>query len=573
MSQAEAKPRGARRLQTGVRGLLVIVACCGLITWAARSVWETQHPAIAAARGLDSRKASDRTRATRELMAIGVSDPGRAIPPLVAALGDSAAEVRVAAAEALGVIGGEAIMAGSAGDGPNSATAGLIRSLKNREPVVQVAAINALVRIASSRGTAGSIDHNGIIAAFASALGDRDDQVRLVALNALGRCGPLVSADPPSVLVAALEDRSSKVRAAAVKALAGFPCPLDPWLASLLRRLEHEEREVRLACAVVFDRARPPAFSPAAIPALVAALGNRARIVRFSAARALVPHARDPRAAVLISALVALLKEPIDPDPDNQPFGAFYINIGCVRMLTSVAPGTASVGEAVAGLAEAARAGDPSWRQVAIGALGDFGPAAEPAVPVLVQALRDALTREEKFAIEGQAAAGVLAKIAPGTRSAGAVIAALTEVVRSHHPTWRVWAAEDLGAFGAAAEPAIPALIEALHDALAGEDARLSYGFAAARALGRIAPETSAADEALAALTGALESDSEARLGAVSALPAFGSKAAGALPRLRAWKNGSDDRLKWAATSALKAIEGAEAGHQEGDGDGGKGLE
>src|SRR5262249_59139608 len=87
-SQAEGQSRGARRLQTGVRGLIVVVACCGVITWAARSVWESQHPAIAAARGLESPRPSDRAQATRELLTAGGSDPALATPPVIAPLGD-----------------------------------------------------------------------------------------------------------------------------------------------------------------------------------------------------------------------------------------------------------------------------------------------------------------------------------------------------------------------------------------------------------------------------------------------------------------------------------------------------
>jgi HEAT repeat protein len=500
-------------------------------------------------------------------MTTGVGEPGLATPPLIAALTDPAAEVRAAAAEALGVIGGEAIMTGSVGDAAQMAATGLIRALKDREPAVQVAAIHALVRIVGAKGAAGSIDLKGIIAALAATLGDRDDQVRLVTLDALGWCGPLGPADPPAELVAALEDRSARVRAAAVKALACFPCPLDPWLPSLLRSLERDESQVRLACRVAFGRSTPPAFSAAAIPALVTALGSGSRLVRLSAASALEPHARDPRvAAAVVPALLSLLRGPVELDPGGNPLEwGFSMNINAARMLGRLAPGTATAGEAVAGLAEAVRTGDPSWRPLAIGSLREFGPAAEPAIPALLQALRDALARkDEAFSFEGQAAAGALAKIAPGTRSSGVAVAALTEVMRSSHPSWWSWAAEALGEFGPAAEPAIPALIRALHQARAGKDERPSYGFAVARALGRIAPGTKSADAALSALTEALQSPSEARLWAISALSAFGEKATGVIPQLRAWQKEPDYQLKAAATSALRAIEGARSGSRRG---------
>src|SRR4051812_16878631 len=87
-AEAEARPGMSRRMRTGVRGLIVAVACCGVIMWAARHWWLDRHPAIAVARGLGSPKPAVRARAARELREAGVSDPGLATPLLVAALRD-----------------------------------------------------------------------------------------------------------------------------------------------------------------------------------------------------------------------------------------------------------------------------------------------------------------------------------------------------------------------------------------------------------------------------------------------------------------------------------------------------
>ena len=111
---------------------------------------------------------------------------------------------------------------GSAVDSVLAATTGLIRSLKDREPAVRIAAMNALVSIASSRGGAGAIDPHALLDLLAEMLGDRDDGVRMAALDAIGLCGSLGSDDPPAGLVAALEDPSARYRAAAVKALVSF---------------------------------------------------------------------------------------------------------------------------------------------------------------------------------------------------------------------------------------------------------------------------------------------------------------------------------------------------------------
>jgi HEAT repeat protein len=606
--EAETRRTGARysrRLQTGVRGLIVIVACCGVITWAARSVWETHHPAVAAARGLESPKPSDRARAARDLMQTGVKDPGLATPPLIAALGDPAAEVRETAAEALGVLGCEKVLSGSAGDAPRTATAGLIRSLKDREPAVQVAALSALKRIASAKGAASAIDCKEVVSAIATRLDDRDEEVRMVALDALALCGPLGSDDPPAALVAALEDRSAKIRAAAVKSLASFPRPLDPWLSLLFRALEHDEPEVGQACWWAIVRGKPPAFSSEAIPALMATLGSRARVVRFFAARALEPHSHDPRVArVLIPALLALMRDPIELDRRNAVVPDTYMTLTSTRILGGLSPGTAWSGEVVAALAESVRSDHWARRQAAIQVLREFGPAAEPAIPALVQVVREALgdkyvsvrfevqslgsfeveaaagvlamiafgTRPAGFvSYDVQTAADTLAKIAPGTRSAGEVIATLADVVRTRRLSRRTWAVEALGAFGPVAEPAVPALVQFLRETIESKNPEVAReGPSVARVLAKVAPETVSTDAARAALTEALETDSEARLGAIAALPAFGPKAAGALPRLRAWKNGSVGRLKWAATSALRAIEGATSVDRKEEGDKGK---
>jgi HEAT repeat protein len=160
----------------------------------------------------------------------------------------------------------------------------------------------------------------------------------------------------------------------------------------------------------------------------------------------------------------------------------------------------------------------------------------------------------------GRFAAELLGQLGPGTKSAGAVIAALTEVVRSGHPSRRDPAVFALGAFGPAAEPAVPVIIHALQEVLAGNDRGPFFdGSSAARALGRIAPGTKSADDSVAVLIEALNSPSETHLGAsraaIEALPAFGARAASTMPRLRALQN--DQIVGRAASDALKAIEGA----------------
>src|SRR5262249_29675296 len=155
-----------------------------------------------------------------------------------------------------------------------------IRSLGDREPSVRLAALRGLLAATSANGAAGSAELRPVVDALAAILGDPDDGVRLAAIEALGHRGPLVSADPPAGLVMAMEERSAGNRAAAITAVSKYAGTHDPLLPSLLRIVEHDEDVVRMACWRAFARSQPPAFSAAAIPALVKALGSRSRIVR-----------------------------------------------------------------------------------------------------------------------------------------------------------------------------------------------------------------------------------------------------------------------------------------------------
>ena len=154
-------------------------------------------------------------------------------------------------------------------------------------------------------------------------------------------------------------------------------------------------------------------------------------------------------------------------------------------------------------------------------------------------------------------AAFALGRIAPGSAEAKEVIAALIEVARSGLGSRIGWAAvaavDALGEFGPAAVESVPVLIKVLSDATAANNER---GASAATALGKIAPETPAADQAIAALLPVLESkDWQSRLAAVNALSQFGPRAAPAIPMLRALKDDHDYDVKAAAAKALLAIE------------------
>src|SRR5262249_43885640 len=112
-----------------------------------------------------------------------------------------------------------------------------------------------------------------------------------------------------------------------------------------------------------------------------------------------------------------------------------------------------------------------------------------------------------------------------------------------------------LAQFGRDADRAVPALVTMLGTAQADKESRNDQA-SAAEALGKIAPGTSAADQAVAALTAALKSHSIAtRRAALKALPSFGQASAGAIPQIRTLE-ASDPipNVRKAAASALEEL-------------------
>jgi HEAT repeat protein len=460
---SELKPanrlRNFRHLWTGVRGIMVAVACCGILLWAARKLWETQHPVIAACRGLKAPSVSERLDATRLILQVGIRESEIVIPALIGALDDPEADVRAAAVTALRSIIDEALRSGSANEKVRAAVGAVIGSLRDSQPTVRIAAVAALYALAVSGHSAGKIDFREVSAALATMLGDRDQEVRLAAVRALAVVGPFVQQSPTLEILAALNDQSVAVRAAAVRALASFPCSLDRWLPFLFRGLVSEEPQVRAACAgVVSRREHPPVFSRAAVPDLIAYLQSPERIVRAHAVEALDPHARDPLVFAAIPRLLVLLSEPVYADqaerkPDelrSDPAEEAAILLG------EIAPGTASAGEVVAALSAVVQSGHPERSKRAARALGNFGAVAEPAIPVLINALRSARTNEGLFPYSVTEALG---RIAPDTQSAAKVVAALSDVAL-HSPSLhhRAYAIRVLARFGDDAATAHPML-------------------------------------------------------------------------------------------------------------------
>jgi HEAT repeat protein len=215
-------PPGKVRHGTGVPRWIAVVGSCVLVFWACLRLFDHQHPAARAARGLWSLQPSERLAAIRELEGSGRVDTEVAIPALIRALENTDAEVRAAAALVSAVPGTSGATAPMVTH-VHAALRALVKSLDDRQPSVLAADTRALwMVILVNQVPAGQIDLEPATNAVTQCLDDPDPAVRLSAIQGLGAIGPKVLGDPPAKLVAALDDDSEKSRDAAIEALAAF---------------------------------------------------------------------------------------------------------------------------------------------------------------------------------------------------------------------------------------------------------------------------------------------------------------------------------------------------------------
>jgi HEAT repeat protein len=205
------------------------------------------------------------------------------------------------------------------------------------------------------------------------------------------------------VIVPALRDPDSEVRAAAAEALARSGRQAVAPMIELLGSAEPAD-QARAARVL----ARMGAESKAAVPALVRALGVSDDGVQQAALEALANIGPDASAAVA---------------PISRMLGA--------------RPSLAK-------------------RKTLIYALGEIGPPSKPAVPLITEALRDQSDREGFLNV---VAADALGKIGPGAASA---VPALIVALGSDDVRLPTRATVALGNIGAEAKAAIPALVEAM---------------------------------------------------------------------------------------------------------------
>jgi HEAT repeat protein len=155
----------------------------------------------------------------------------------------------------------------------------------------------------------------------------------------------------------------------------------------------------------------------------------------------------------------------------------------------------------------------------------------------------------------------VASQVAKGGSPSEEVVATLLKAFRSGRPALRGAAEQALTRIGKGASAAVPDLIKALTESTT--DVLPGDGPSAASLLGAIAPGTSEAPKAIAALVVALDSkDSDpskghdTRINAAVALGKFGPAAKDVLPRLVELGGDPDKEVASAAKAAADRIEG-----------------
>ena len=436
------------RLWSGVPGLVAVLLSGGILFLAWLGLWEKNHPAAAAARGVRASEPAARLKAIHELEHIGAEDTEVAIPALIVGLSDSEAEVRATAAMTLVTVINGAVRTDSGGDDVRDAVTALLGSQKDPDAAVRSATAQALWMIVVTwQGPLGVIDLGTIDEALERSVTDPDAGVRHAAICGLGVIGPRLSDEAPPGLLAALEDESPRNRITAAEYLSRFPREVIRMIPSLVKSMERAQPPFRAAYAEILGQIRPPAYSTEAIPALVAVLHSPDAEVRSLAATSLAEF-RDA-AGEAVPALLAILKGPDGPGPSRPATGRDPV-ISAVEALGRLAPSRSHTEESVAAVLKVLRSGDGRRRVAAAAALGGFR-AEDDLIAALAESIRD-----RDLAVR---LASVHALQALGLNAPFRAPKALAEALDDESADVRVYAASTLAHVGLGIDPFIPALV------------------------------------------------------------------------------------------------------------------
>jgi HEAT repeat protein len=336
---------------------------------------------------------------------------------------------------------------------------------------------------------------------------------------------------------------------------------IEKVMAVLVRASEDRDVEVRAeAAASLSVLASEIVRRPDRTPAEQGWTKRRQDVATRALPRGLSEPEPPVRASV-VRGLGELVKSgKVDLPPEL--FAALNDETSYVRQATFKALGAVQLTPAaVPTLIEALGSRDQEVRCQAAWLLGRLGPEAESAVPALLAILKQSFDLQERKSTRpvdrtgdpACAAARALGQIGASEEA----IASLAAMLSSDVPERVSCAALALGDLGPRAVAAVPRLIAAYDKVLKSKQHVIDQ-MSISDAIGRIAPKSASAPDAVAILVRALNSGNEwVRRGAVQALGSFGEDGAAAIPKLRILELDPARDVRVAASAAIKAIEAA----------------
>jgi HEAT repeat protein len=315
-----------------------------------------------------------RWRAAKTLVRINPLSK-EAVPGLMEALKIEEGEVCYRASEALVKIGPDAVPS-------------VIQGLRHRDSNAYSLASGVLTQFGSAA-----------VPALIDGLNDHNEDVRLGALIALGRVGPIPQAAFP-MLLKLMKDRDPAIRSAAAYTIAVMGADAASAYPALLETLRDREAEIREAaasalsrCCGVYFNLRPGPNVQEAVAQLLAALKSRDANVRSGAASALAMMGQSRR----------------------SEFNGYETNVE--SPIKSLGAATKPLLDA---LIAAAKDPDETVRSKAIWALGVIDPTADAVVSTLLDAMKGS-----DNAVRGAAASAL--KSAPARAAIYPLILALQD--------------------------------------------------------------------------------------------------------------------------------------------------
>ena len=427
-----------------------------------------------------------------------------------------------------------------------------LRGQSTGEWIGQLGDANSKNRVAAAKALGalgGTLENKKVVPVLiATFKKEKDNEVRVALLGALGKMGPAASEVVPDLIEALAVDELRYQAVAALGQMGVAAKSAVPQLAALLKDPDLGQVAARALGSM----------SLAAVATLTEACGSKDVVVRSRAAYALGEVGSrmaeevgggSPQIAGAIATLVTGLG---DESSDVRYWATFALGeLGvkdasvisavverlddkdqAVRNQAGRALGKMG-GEAVPSLVQALKHEQVRVRRGAARALGEIrGEAAEGAAPDLVTLLKDGDVQVRYETVLALKSIG---------KDAGVVAVGLVAALKDADGTVRNQSAHALVALGAASvNPLIPAL----------KDDAVRYP--ALRALRKIG---SGAKPAIAAVTETLnDTDEKVRYESVRILESFGEEAKAAIPELEKLLTDSSERVRDAAKAALEVV-------------------